>query len=151
MVCSGTALVIFDSRIIHRWITSIKNRFRRSRTEENVELGTNTQSQAEPQFNTKTPEPTPIQIDENSEHLTSLRNRQQGQQEIVREPSSPRVSAENVMIPYSIWTGLGIFAAFVVSFVVVMVVRGVVHDAPIPFEFFANMYLAGFFPNFCIR
>ena len=54
------------------------------------------------------------------------------------------ISTQNeVMIPYSVQTGLLVFCVFVISFVVIMVIRGVVVDVPRLFKFFANIYLAG--------
>lgn len=145
MVLSGIAMAIFDSRIIHRWLRKIKNMVRKSQRQENVELGEDVnppevhsrpdETQAEPQ---------PIKVDSKSETSVPIGNRRpQGHQENVTEPSTPRVRAEDVMIPYSILTGLIIFATFIISFIVVMVVRGVVQNAPVLFQFFANMYLAG--------
>ena len=144
MALSGIALVIFDSRIIHRWLRKLKIQFRRSQREQNVEIGENTNPpEVNPQPRETQSEPNPIQVDSNNEPSTSLRNRQQSQQDNTPETSGPRVSAENVKIPYSILTGLIIFTFFIISFVTIMVIRGVVHNAPVLFEFFANMYLAG--------
>lgn len=55
--------------------------------------------------------------------------------------------SENVMVPYSAKVGLLIFALFVLSFIVIMVLRGVLTNAPTLFRFFTNIYLAGMFPS----
>ena len=148
MVLSGIAMAIFDSRIIHRWLRKIKVKFQRVQRQESVELGENTnphETDVQPAEPTETPsDPKPIPVDSNDESSTSIGNRrQQDRQENIPEPPAPRVRADDVMIPYSILIGLIIFAVFIISFVVVMVIRGVVHDAPNLFVFFANMYLAG--------
>jgi len=89
------------------------------------------------------PELQPIKLASNVESSGSFVNRcPQSQQVDIPEPSTSRVRAEDVMIPYSISMGLIIFAIFIISFIVVIVIHGVVHNTPILFKFFANIYLA---------
>jgi hypothetical protein len=62
------------------------------------------------------------------------------------ELSDTAISSETnheISLPYSIRTGLFIFAFFVCTFVSVMVTRGVIHDLPLLYQFFANILLAG--------
>jgi hypothetical protein len=138
MVLSGIALVVFDSRIVHRFITRIQDRFRRPRRR-NVELQQNTSeiTRADEEHT----EADSIDLGERS--TASLRNRQTTTAEETPEENPTRVSGQRVVIPYSILTGTIVFLAFISSFIAIMVVRGVVHDAPTLFKFFANMYLAG--------
>lgn len=146
MVLSGIALAIFDSRIIHRWLRKIKTWVRKNHREENVELGENANSaENESQSGNTQPEPEPIRVDASDESPASVGTRRQHgrQDDISEERSMPRVRAEDVMVPYSILTGSIIFACFIISFIAVMIIRGVVHNLPILFKFFANMYLAG--------
>lgn len=46
-------------------------------------------------------------------------------------------------IPYKVSTGLLILGLFVISFIVIMTIRGIVHDVPSLFTFFSNIYLTG--------
>jgi hypothetical protein len=140
MVLSGIALVIFDSRIAHRFIRRIKDRFRRPQRQ-NVELQDNTSETTRGEE--EHPEVDSIQLDSDNTPPTSLRNRQTATEEETPPESPTRVSAQHVVVSYSILTGTIVFLIFISSFIAVMVVRGVVHDASTLFKFFANMYLAG--------
>jgi hypothetical protein len=146
MVISGIAMIIFDSRIIHNWIRKIKAQFQRNQQEENIELGENTiPNEAVPSTGEGQSESKPIPLDtNNNETPVSRRNQQsQAQQDSNVEDSGPRVRSDEVKMPYSIATGVTIFALFIISFIVIMVIRGVVHNSPVAYRFFANMYLAG--------
>ena len=144
MVISGVAMVIFDSRIIHNWIRKIRAKLPRNQ-QENIELGeTVIPTQDIPTTVEQQSEPSPIPIDADSpETSVSKLNRQSQVQQDNNVENSPRVRSDEVKMPYSIRTGLVIFAFFVTSFIVVMVIRGVVHNSPIAYRLFANMYLAG--------
>jgi len=92
---------------------------------------------------------TPVKVGMMNDASATLRNRQPRQQENLEtnpdsQAAAATVSAEDVVVPYSIWTGLIIFSFFIISFIVIMVLRGVLHGAPLLLKFFANMYLAGF-------
>jgi hypothetical protein len=143
MVLSGIAMVVFDSRVIHNGLKKIRNKFRRNQ-EQQLELGPDS-SQVISQG---------IQRVDNPEVETSASgvNQRQatddaGGSEADSNQTVPRVRAENVIVPYSIKVGLLIFAVFLVIFVVIMVLRGVLTDAPLLFRFFANIYLAGMPPS----
>jgi hypothetical protein len=47
----------------------------------------------------------------------------------------------NDIIPYSLRTGWIVLGAFIVSLIVIMVLRGIIHDPLL--KYFSNMYLAG--------
>jgi hypothetical protein len=150
MVSGGIALVTFESRVIQRSIRKIKNLFRRTTPAHNVELGENTsEGDASPETVAPSVQGNTIPVDSADEITSSLRNRQAHSEENTNTESdfpqdpAPRVRAEDVMIPYSIRTGMILFALFVASFIVIMVIRGAVSDAPLLFQFYANMYLAG--------
>lgn len=150
MIGSGLALVIFDSRIVHKFIRKVGTRFRRNSQEGNMELGQDVPSQdAEPAVETVPQETKPIRIDvsgaETSASLLST-NRQQDESNLTVENSRARVRSEEVKAPYSILTGISIFALFMISFIVI-VIRGVVDNLPKPYQLFANMYLAGSFSS----
>jgi hypothetical protein len=103
-----------------------------------VELG-DTPSTPRVQCDEAPVEGSSLQVGSNREAPASLRNRQPGQlentagarlnDEAIQEPS-PRVSAEHVIVPYSIWTGLVIVLFFLISFIIIMVLRGVLQNAP---------------------
>ena len=62
------------------------------------------------------------------------------------QPSSepePRVIPPERTLNFSWAFGLGIIVFFLITFVVIMVLRGVLPDKTLLFSFFANMYLAG--------
>ena len=156
MVGSGIALVIYDSRVIQNVFRRTRSRFQRNHREENVELGTNVSSQEhEMPGETSPAEPKPIRIDASDNEISSsgvASDRQRYDIHTVDEtprPTAPtaRVRSEDLKAPYSILIGVSIFALFVVSFIVIMVIRGVVPNLPKPYQFFANMYLAGMFMN----
>jgi hypothetical protein len=64
-------------------------------------------------------------------------------QEHAQETESVIRTREEVAIPFSVRTGFIALALFLVSFIVILVVRGVVDNVPMLFNFFANIYLAG--------
>lgn len=150
MVSSGIALVTFDSRVIPWSIRKVRSLFHRTTPPHNVELGESTsEGDAPPEVGAHSTQENTVPVDSTDDITSSLRNRQTRPQENAgfesdspQEPTA-RVRAEDVMIPYSIRTGLVLFALFVISFIATMAVRGAVSDAPLLFEFYANMYLAG--------
>ena len=139
MVLSGITMVIYDSRIVHSGLKKIRNKFQRNQ-EHQIELGTD----GTPRISQD------IQRVDNPETETSASgvsrrqtNDESGEVEADLDQETAQTTHENVMVPYSIAVGLLIFAFFVVSFIVIMVVRGVLTEAPPLFRFFANIYLAG--------
>lgn len=139
MVLSGVAMVIYDSRIIHNGLKKIRNKFRRHQ-EQQIELGTDVfPGQTQGIQRVDNPE------SETSASGVSRRPTDDGDNGSEANPTqeTPQIRPETVMVPYSIAVGLLIFAFFVLSFIIVMVLRGVLNDAPLLFRFFANIYLAG--------
>ena len=165
MVLSGIAMVVFDSRIIQRWyrriLTRIRTRFHRHQPEPQTELGviSNTES-VQPSSAEETPVTETIRIDSGATKISGPGSgpsrRQVAQQEEPAANTSEPISvaqavrSDEVKVPYSILIGLTVFAFFLISFVVIMVVRGVVKNSPVLFQFFANMYLAGDIRGFCV-
>jgi len=156
MVLSGIAMLIYDSRIVQRYFTKIKNRFHRNRHEPQIELGTidSTPEETTPQDS----EPGTVQAPEsmrvdpasdanpatgvNSPQASRIEPAKVESETSSRSPTQP-VRADEVALPYSISVGLCLFCFFLISFIVIMVVRGVVDNLPSDFRFFANIYLAG--------
>ena len=145
MILSGTAMLIFDSRLIQRNGKKLWNKLRRRHASERpVELEANPRS-TEPETDQST-----VRID--------IHQRQQQQGVKIRQVQTPTPDSETpapvepqpssppsqeIRLAYSIRTGLCIFIFFLASFITVMVIRGVIPDLPPLFQFFANIYLAG--------
>jgi len=149
MVISGIAMVIYDSRIVHKYLNRLRDKFRR-RQETQVELGDIGNSEEHPVAG---PEPEPIRVDtDNTQKLASGTKAPQSRQ-VVEEPQNdagvrstqPIPGQDDVKVPYGILVGLFVLIFFLVSFVIIMVLRGVLPSLPSDFLFFANLYLAGIF------
>jgi hypothetical protein len=152
MVLSGITLVIFDSRIIQKYFRRIRNKFRRSNNEPELELGSESHA-AEESTKSTLPEAQPEthSVDrETPAASASGVNTQQTvhvnvQTDSQTDDATRPASTEDVKVPYSIFVGLIILVFFIVSFIVIMVIRGVLDDLPQLFRFFANIFLAGIF------
>jgi hypothetical protein len=141
MVISGISMTIFDSRIIHNGIRTIKTRFQGNQQDEPVEREDANLSEAVLSTGEQQSQSEPIRV--NNETAVSRRNQQSQDQQDDIEKSASRVESDEIKMPYSILTGVAIFSLFVVSFIVIMVIRAVVPNSPIAYRFFSNMYLAG--------
>lgn len=147
MVLSGLAMVIFDSRIVHKAFSKIQKMFRRNRQEPQIELGEN--SQTEP-AQTATASPNAVLVDnEGNKNIASgvserPTSRTGPESESSDNPTPLLRSQENVSL-YSVKVGLLLLGLFIISFIIIMVLRGVLSDAPVLFRFFANIYLAGIY------
>jgi hypothetical protein len=128
-------MTIFDSRIIHSGIRIIKTRFQSNQQDEHVEREDANLSEAVLSTGEQQSESEPIPV--------SRRNQQSQDQQDDIEKSASRVGSDEIKMQYSIVTGVAIFALFVVSFIVIMVIRAVVPNSPTAYRFFSNMYLAG--------
>lgn len=152
MIGSGLALVIFDSRIVHKFIRKVRTRLRRNSQDGNMELGQDVPSRdAELAVETVPQDTKPVQIDISGAETSATRlstSRQQDESNLTVENSRARIRSEEVKAPYSIMTGVSIFALFMISFITIMVIRGVVGNLPKPYQLFANMYLAGNFSSY---
>jgi hypothetical protein len=149
MVLSGLAMVIFDSRIVHRAFTKIQKKVRRNRQEPQIELGEN--SQTEPTKTTDiSPNVVPVDNGGNANTASGVSERpisRSGSEGVSSENPAPALrSQENVSL-YSVKVGLLLLGLFIISFIIIMVLRGVLRDAPVLFRFFANIYLAGIFSS----
>jgi hypothetical protein len=142
MVISGISMTIFDSRIIHNAIRTIKTRFQNNQQDEHVELGEGANlSEGVLSAGERQSESELIRV--TNETAVSRRNQQSQDQQDDIEKSASRVGSDEIKMPYSILTGVAIFSLFVVSFILIMVIRAVVPNTPIAYRFFSNMYLAG--------
>lgn len=145
---AGIATVVHDYRWLHKPIKAIvsmaKNLGRRRPVEdtEPVEL-----SQAQPADQCSTTSTSAVR----EQNAASIRSRVDNHEDSLpvtedrctpTEPE-PRVIPPERSLNFSWAFGLGIIVFFLVSFVVIMVLRGVLPAKSLLFSFFANMYLAG--------
>ena len=142
MVCCGIAMVIFDSRIIHRAIRKLRGAVRRHPP---------SPSQIDTELETRPPEQDILPVDEEAIEADSrasgvspmqLHRPSESQQPTSETPLATPTS-DTIKIPYSIRVGVIILVLFIILFVVVMVLRSVLTNAPTLFRFFANILLAG--------
>lgn len=146
MVLSGIAMMIYDSRILHTVVSRFwaRIRHRESCDHRQIELG----PMADVGASTPTAQGSAVRIDREGNKLASRADTVPRAEspieptELSRTPSS-RETTQQVGVPYSIRTGLLAFAFFVVSFIVIMVTRGVITSLPSLYRFFANIFLAG--------
>ncbi|KAM5347663.1 hypothetical protein ACJ41O_007487 [Fusarium nematophilum] len=144
MFLAGIAAVVYDFRWLHAPIKRIYAGFRRSRRPQTEEDGAEMQVQREaaaardresdvdagPQAssgNRDGDEDTALPI---TEHEVAVEN-------------EPRVVPEGRRLKISWRFGLFLIVLFLISFLVVMVLRGTLPDKPRLYSLFANMYLAG--------
>jgi len=149
MVLSGIAMVIFDSRIIQKYIRKLRDMFRRRNEEPQIELGTDSHSQ-QPTSPEEPPKTLSIDPEETAVSASGINSQQAPRTNIQIDDQpidgTPPPTDQEVKLPYSLRVGLMILGFFLISFIVIMVIRGVVKDLPTLFRFFANIYLAGIFP-----
>lgn len=156
MVLSGIAMVVYDSRIIQRNFTKVRNKFRRIGHEPQIELGTvdspPDESQQDELGTAQGLESVRVDPHPDANSATGVNPPKASRTERIKvEPevslrnTTLAIRADDIALPYSIWVGLSLLCLFLVSFVVIMVVRGVVDNLPLGFRFFANIYLAGIF------
>src|SRR5947207_5559673 len=133
MVLSGTAMLIFDSRLIQRNGKKLWNKLRRRHASERpVELEANPRS-TEPETDQSTVR---IDVHEEQQQQSGVKNRQVQVPSTDNETPAPVESpppsppSQEIRLTYSIRTGLFIFVFFLATFITVMVIRGVVPDLP---------------------
>jgi hypothetical protein len=119
-------MVIYDSRIVQQTYLQIRQLFKHKET---PQINLETTNESKPEKTTAEDvrqEPTPLQkedIELGKIELCELEFEK--------------------LIPFSAGTTVLVLTAFVVSFVVVMTVRGFVPNLPPLFKFFSNILLAG--------
>lgn len=128
MFLAGIATIIHDFRWLHgpviaivTWVRNLRKRSRPAE-EENMEMTQDSQA--------------------NGKNQASETQDQQN-----KEPSSaerePRVVPQERILNFSWQFGVGLIVFFFLTFIAIMVLRGVLPGKPLLFSFFANMYLAG--------
>lgn len=130
MVVTGLVAVVHDFRWLHGPVKKVAGLFkkkRQERVEEGVEMERRESRQAERASQEGPPTPPPERNDEPS---TSAAD-------------EPRVIPFERRLNMSWKVGLALVALFLLSFIVVMVLRAVLPEGPLLYRLFANMYLAG--------
>ncbi|KAK5991201.1 putative chromate transport protein [Cladobotryum mycophilum] len=120
MFAAGCATIIHDYRWIHRPVRAIRHRVWRMRT---AQIQDESTAREEIQLETNT---SSVGVNQESE----------------RE-SEERVIPQEYRLNFSWKSGTAIIAVFFISFIVIMVLRGVLRGPPLLFRLFANLYLAG--------
>lgn len=134
MLLAGLAAVVHDYRWVHKPVERILSVVKRRKqpTKETqgvdmVERGVQ-DPKTHPKNDHTPPSPPPETTDDT---------------QTVSAADEPRVVPPERNLHMSWKVGLGIIIAFLASFVVVMVLRGVLPQQPLLYRLFANMYLAG--------
>jgi hypothetical protein len=148
MVISGIVNVVWDSRILQNQYKRIIRRSARTpTTAQTLELGENNHNEEQSTVvDHPVTEPTDVsKAVVSASGVTSSHVRSTASPED-EQVSNSREREPHVVVPFSVRTGAISFALFLVSLVIILVVRGVVADVPPLFRFFANIYLAGNIP-----
>lgn len=117
-------MVIYDSRIIQRTYRSVRQLFKPQEIPK-VDPEITTESKAEEATVNDVPEA-------------------KAQKEDVELGNTELPDLElDKLVPYSVRTSVIVLAIFMLSFAVIMAVRGFVPNVTPPFKFFANIFLAG--------
>lgn len=157
MAAAGCAAVVHDYRLVHRPLRKIKGAFMSLRRgdehpspgdHENAASATATELQLIPGPDSSAKGRRNV-VDAAESGLGS-RNRRAGSAEAIdgvdthsAAESEPRVVPQEYSLNFSWKVGTAVIAAFFATFIVIMVVRGVVAERPILYNLFANLYLAG--------
>jgi chromate transport protein ChrA len=137
MFLAGCTTVIFDYKVLHRPVKYIvrlwwRRRDTVTRSEEGMELG----------------DDQPRNIETDNDIRTSGADLSIAQAlamatEVSDERPSPRVVPEDRKLNISWQCGTIILSSFIITFIIVMVLRGTLTNPPLLYSLFANMYLAG--------
>ncbi|KAF4992159.1 hypothetical protein FGRMN_7365 [Fusarium graminum] len=126
IIAAGCCAVVYDYRWLHRPVRAVKRAFlsvRRGRATENSNgAGTEDGNTADA-----------------SDSGLTLREQDASD---TRE-AEPRIVPQEYRLNFSWKSGTTIIATFLISFIIVVVLRGILSDAPLLYKLFANLYLAG--------
>ncbi|KAH7176239.1 chromate transporter-domain-containing protein [Dactylonectria macrodidyma] len=141
MLLAGLAAVVHDYRWVHRPVKAAVAFFKKKREvreEEGVDMVERGVQGVEARPPSQAPRgsrddqgsPTPPPETQDDDHSASVAD-------------EPRFIPPERRLSISWKLGLGVILAFLASFVIVMVLRGVLPQKPLLYRLFANMYLAG--------
>ncbi|GFF87285.1 hypothetical protein IFM53868_05097 [Aspergillus udagawae] len=126
MFAAGCCTVTFDYRWLHPSIRAISKLISRMRTTLFLEEGRNGRDESGPALESN-----------NSSVALDNQNRYSARE------SEPRIIPHDHQLNFSWKSGAAIIAAFFLTFIVVMLLRGLLPRPPLLYKLFANLYLAG--------
>ncbi|KAH8881270.1 hypothetical protein GQ53DRAFT_518390 [Thozetella sp. PMI_491] len=150
MFACGVAAVIHDSRWLHKPVKALVMLIRRQKnTIPPVEEG---RAEADPpRIETSVGSSQNTELAQVTQHPSSTGplsevpapDRNEGEEAQPASETEQRIIPQEYKLGFSWKVGAIIIAAFFVTFIAVMVLRGVVPDPPLLYRLFANLYLAG--------
>ncbi|KAH7379950.1 chromate transporter-domain-containing protein [Cadophora sp. MPI-SDFR-AT-0126] len=141
MLLGGSASVIFDYRVLHpfvNWVRGLRKRESTSQEENGAELPSTV---SQPTIRRSEEIQLPAQGQSSSAKDTSQTPSRAA--DVADERSEPRIIPTARAIDISWQFGTLILVAFVIAFIVIMVLRGTLPNKPLLFQLFSNMFLAG--------
>ncbi|KAF7588867.1 hypothetical protein BBP40_005052 [Aspergillus hancockii] len=126
MFGAGCSTVIYDYRWLHRPMQAIFKLIRKMTTFSFSEVGGNGRAESGPTLESN-----------NSGEALDDQNRYSARE------SEPRTIPHGRRLNFSWRSGAAIIATFFLTFVIVMVLRGILPQPPLLYKLFANLYLAG--------
>lgn len=126
MFAAGCSTVTYDYRWLHRPIQAIFKLIRKMATFRFSEMGGNGQDESGPA----------LESNNSGEALDDQSRYSAGE-------SEPRTIPHDRRLNFSWKSGAATIAAFSLTFIIVMVLRGVLPRPPLLYKLFANLYLAG--------
>jgi chromate transport protein ChrA len=142
MFLAGCASVTYDYRVLHPLFKGVMGLWRKKKQEnpevQGVELPT-----MQPEALKSTDEPASKAPNSSVARPTFTNGKEQGMTEPAEETPEPRIIPAARTLNISWQFGTAILVVFFLAFIVIMVLRGVLHHKPLLFQLFSNMFLAG--------
>jgi chromate transport protein ChrA len=144
---AGMVTVVYDFRWLHGSIKAITAPFRRqtrlppNESDQGVEMQIQQESDARAVPNDRSPGRN--RSDSPSNSVDNGRILPVAEDETLTAETEHRVVPEGRRLNIGWKFGLALILLFLVSFIIVMVLRATLHDKPLLYSLFANMYLAG--------
>jgi chromate transport protein ChrA len=145
MIAGGLSTIIWDYKFPHKVYRTIKSRGKQ--VPRNEEDGN---PDAQEMHTVPTAPSQATTSDSTTRRTAALGNTTDGptadvqKDDIITDQASPRpAAASSVSLRIGWKVGILVIAAFFVSFIVIMVLRGTLRNPPRSFSLFANLYLAG--------
>jgi chromate transport protein ChrA len=146
MLLAGCASVTYDYRVLHPAVKRVVGLFKKNKQpspeDERVELPPITPRDG-------SQEPEEIQAPTDASNPTSSMTKRNGPSSSTPVTEEPKEAHEHRIIPAArtlniSWQfGTVILMAFLLTFIIIMVLRGVLPNRPLLFKLFSNMFLAG--------
>ncbi|KAH8845048.1 hypothetical protein MCOR02_010516 [Pyricularia oryzae] len=145
IVLGGIATIVHDYRWLHGPIKAVVGVFKkpRRRVEEPESVNLPEAQRVENASGTATPSVNTRERQTGGQRPASSGSLPVTEDERLQTETEPRTVPQDRVLNFS-WTfGLGIIVAFLLTFIVVMVLRGTLPNKPLLFSLFGNLYLAG--------